>query len=194
MTDTAKGRITLALKALQDGDGRAGADLLPLVYGELRRLARARMAKLPPGNTLQPTALVHEAYIRLVGEDDPAWNSRGHFFGAAAEAMRQILVDQARRKSARKHGGDQQRMDADEVEIPFGGIRENLLELDRALDRLQKEDPRKAEIVKLRYFAGLTRDETAAALGLSVRTVDYEWRYIVARLHRDMTGDEPSGD
>lgn len=187
MSDPQRGMVTQVLKAVQDGDQKAAADLLPLVYGELRKLARIRMGKIPAGNTLQPTALVHEAYLRLVGDADPNWNSRGHFFGAAAEAMRQILVDQARRKAALKHGGGQKRENADEVDIPLEAPSEDLLALDQALERLEAEDPRKAQIVKLRYFAGLTREETASALNLSVRTIDYEWRYIVARLHRDMT-------
>ena len=183
--------VTQMLQAVGKGDSEAATKLLPLVYAELRKLARARMAKLPPGNTLQPTALVHEAYLRLVGDADPSWNSRGHFFGAAAEAMRQILVDQARRKSAKKHGGDRRRLDADEIDLPIEGPGDDILALDQALDRLTQEDPRKAKIVVLRYFGGLTREETAAALDVSVRTVDYEWRYIVARLRQELTGDDP---
>lgn len=184
-----QGMVTRALRAVQDGDPQAAENLLPLVYDALRSLARARMGKLPPGNTLQATALVHEAYLRLVGNEESDWNSRGHFFGAAAEAMRQILVDQVRRKKARKHGGDQERVDADEIDIRIEGPGEDILALNDALERLEAEDPRKGQIVKLRYFAGLNREETAAALGLSVRTVDYEWRYIVARLHRDLSAD-----
>lgn len=177
------------LRAAHDGDKRAATELLPLLYDELRRLARARMAKLPPGNTMQPTALVHEAYLRLVESSANGWNGRGHFFGAAARAMRQILVDQARRKSSRKHGGDRERVDLDAVDLPVACPSDDIVALDRALERLQQEDPRKAEIVMLRYFAGLTREETAAAMELSVRTIDYEWRYIVARLHRDLSRD-----
>ncbi len=190
MAEEPKGPITRVLIAASQGDERAASELLPLVYGELRKLARSRMAKVPPGNTLQPTALVHEAYIRLVGATDPKWNGRGHFFAVAAEAMRQILVEQARRKSSLKRGGDQKRLDVDDVDVAVDAPVEDMLALDQALSRLEADDPRKADIVKLRYFAGLTREETAAALGVSVRTVDYDWRYIVARLHRDMTTDE----
>jgi RNA polymerase sigma factor (TIGR02999 family) len=172
-----------------NGDKKAAADLLPLLYKELRGLAVARMAKLPPGNTLQPTALVHDAYLRLVGDRDPGWDGRGHFFAAAAEAMRQLLVEQARRKSARKHGGGQKRLDIAVVEIAVDLRIEEVLAIDQALDRLRANDPRKADIVLHRYFAGLTREETAAILGISVRTVDREWRTIVARLHRALHGE-----
>jgi len=173
---------------------RPAEEFLPLVYHELRRLARARMAKTPPGNTLQPTALVHEAYMRLTGPESSNWNSRGHFFAAAAQAMRQILVDQARRKNAVKHGGDLRRVDADEVDLPIETPAEDILALDEALETLQAEDPRKAEIVMLRYFAGLTREEAAAALGISVRTVDREWRYILAKLHKEMAAARSRAD
>ncbi len=175
-----------ALQAATRGDRKAAAELLPLVYSELRELARARLAKVPPGNTLQPTALVHEAFVRVVGKEDPGWDSKGHFFAAAAEAMRQFLVDQARRKSRLKHGGGRKRVDRDDFDIPLAEPAEDLLALDAALERLQADDPRKAQIVSLRYFAGLTREETAAALGISIATVDREWRYIVARLHREL--------
>ncbi len=168
-------------------DGGASDELMEMLYGELRRLARARMAHLPPGNTLQPTALVHEVYVRLAGARAGRWNSRGHFFGAAAQAMRQILVDQARRKSARKRGGGLQRLDVDEVDLPIEFPIDDLLALDRALERLQRDDPRKAQIVMLRYFAGLEREEVAELLETSVRTLDREWRYIVARLHKELT-------
>ena len=183
------GDITRVLQAATSGDRKAAEDLLPLLYDELRKLAGARMAKLPPGNTLQPTALVHDAYLRVVGKSDPEWDGRGHFFAAAAEAMRQILVDQARRKSTQKHGGDQKRLNVDEVDVAFDTPVEDMLALDEALQRLKQQDPRKAEIVKLRYFAGLTREETAAAMGLSVRTVDREWRYIVAYLHAELSDE-----
>jgi RNA polymerase sigma factor (TIGR02999 family) len=175
-----------------NGDKKAAAELLPLLYGELRRLAVSRMAKLPPGNTLQPTALVHDAYLRLVGDGDPGWDGRGHFFASAAEAMRQLLVEQARRKSARKHGGGQKRLDIDVVEIAVDLKIGEILAIDQALERLRASDPRKADIVLHRYFAGLTREETAAIMGISVRTVDREWRSIVARLHRDLHGELPN--
>ncbi|NNE09548.1 MAG: sigma-70 family RNA polymerase sigma factor [Gemmatimonadetes bacterium] len=183
--------VTRLLERVSQGDAGAATELLPLVYGELRRLAVARMAKVPPGNTLQPTALVHEAYLRLVGKGDPGWNGRGHFFGAAAEAMRQILVDQARRKSAARHGGGRKRLDVDEVEIAFEAPVDDILALNLALEKLEESDPRKAAIVKLRFFAGLDRLETAAALGVSVATVDRDWRYILARLHSELAPDDP---
>lgn len=142
------------LRATGSGDPKAAADLLPLVYSELRKLARARMAKTPPGNTLQPTALVHEAYLRLIGTDQPSWNSRGHFFGAAAQAMRQILIEQARRKGSKKHGGDRKRVDIADVEPIIESPSEDLLALDEALKQLEQADPRQGKIVMLRYFAG----------------------------------------
>ncbi|MDM7916762.1 MAG: ECF-type sigma factor [Candidatus Eisenbacteria bacterium] len=166
-----------------------GAELVTVLYDEMRRLAAARMARIPRGNTLQPTALVHEAYMRLVTGPDGhgrLWDSRGHFFGAASQAMRQILVDQARRKAARKHGGEMRRVDADEVDLAIDPPEEDVLALNRALERLEKEDPRKAEIALLRSFGGLDREEVAAALGLSVRTIDREWRYLRAWLHREI--------
>lgn len=179
------------IEAVTNGDRQAAAELLPLLYDELRRLAVVRMAKLPPGNTLQPTALVHDAYLRMVGDRDPGWDGRGHFFAAAAEAMRQLLVEQARRKSARKHGGGQKRLNVDDVEIAVDLRIGEVLAIDQALDRLRALDPRKADIVLHRYFAGLTREETAAVMGISVRTVDREWRSIVARLHRELYGELP---
>lgn len=178
--------VTQVLKAASQGDAKAAAELLPLVYSELRRLARAQMAKTPAGNTLQPTALVHEAYLRLVGKDDPSWKSRGHFFGAAAQAMRQILVEQARRKASRKHGGGRKRVGVDEVEPAIEPPAEDLLALDEALQRLEQADPRLGKIVSLRYFAGLTSEETAAALGCSLRTVEREWRFIRTFLYAQL--------
>jgi RNA polymerase sigma factor (TIGR02999 family) len=186
-------RVTHLLESAGRGDPGASEELLPLVYDALRRLARARMAKVPPGNTLQPTALVHEAYLRLLGSGSPSWNGRGHFFAAAAEAMRRILVEQARRKATRRAGGGRKREDVDDVEIPIAPPSDDLLALDEALRKLEQDDPRKGRIVLLRHFAGLNREETAEVLGISVRTVDREWAYILARLHRDMTRDE-AGD
>jgi RNA polymerase sigma factor (TIGR02999 family) len=145
------------------------------------------MAKLPRGQTLQTTALVHEAYMKLVGHDDPGWDGRGHFFAAATRAMRQILVDQARRKGALKHGGDRKRTDIEGLSIAIPGPTTDILALNDALEVLEREDRRKAEIVMLRQFAGLQREEIAAALGISVRTVDREWNYSIARLHQLMT-------
>ena len=182
------GMLTQILNAVRDGDQKAAAELLPLVYGELRQLARARMAKTPPGQTLQPTALVHEAYLRLIGADDPGWNSRGHFFAAAGQAMRQILVDQARRKGSLKRGGGRQRLDVDDVEPAIESPSDDILALEEALTHLEQDDPRKAEVVNLRYFAGLTVEETAAALDISVTTVEREWRFARVRLYDELTG------
>jgi RNA polymerase sigma factor (TIGR02999 family) len=191
LADPRPDRTTELLEAAGRGDRRAAAEIVPILYQELRRLACIRMAKVPPGNTLQPTALVHEAYLRLVGDPDRKWDGRGHFFAAAAEAMRQILVDQTRRKAARKHGGGLERVSEDVPELALQVPGDDVLALHDALDRLEKHDRRKAEIVKLRYFVGLTRDEAAAALGISVRTVDREWRYIVARLHAELAESGP---
>jgi len=182
MTDEEQKPVTQVLRAATDGDAGAARELLPLVYDELRKLARARLRKLPPGQTLQPTALVHEAYLRLVDGDDPAWDSRGHFFAAAARSMRDILVDQARRKMARRHGGDRQRVSLETEEPVIGPPSEDVLAVDEAIKELESEDPRKGHIVNLRYFARLTTRETADALGISVGTVEREWRYIRAWL------------
>jgi RNA polymerase sigma factor (TIGR02999 family) len=175
--------VTDLLDAAAAGDRRAAADLLPLVYDELRKLAAVRMAAESPGHTLQPTALVHEAYLRLVGDtDEQRWDNRGHFFAAAAEAMRRILVEAARRKHGPQRGGLFVRHDLDR-EFPAGPDRsERVLALDEALDRLAAAEPRAAEVVKLRYFAGLTIAETAAALGISARTADNDWAYARAWL------------
>jgi RNA polymerase sigma factor (TIGR02999 family) len=179
-------RITRILTATTRGDREAAHELLPLLYDELRSLARARMAMLAPGQTLQATALVHEAYLKLVGSADPGWDGRGHFFAAASRAMRQILVDQARRKGAAKHGGDRKRLDIDDVDVVLEGPADDVMALNEALEKLESEDSRKAQIVMLRQFAGLRREEVAAALGVSVRTVDREWNYSIARLHQLM--------
>jgi RNA polymerase sigma factor (TIGR02999 family) len=189
MTPIPSDRLQQTLHAAADGDPRAASELLPLVYEDLRSLARARMAALPPGNTLQPTALVHEAFMRVAKDDDSEWNSRRHFFAAAAQSMRQILVDQVRRKKAVRHGGDQQRVDIDLIEIAFNPPTIDAMRLHVALEKLEREDPRKAQIVLHRFFAGLDREETAACLDISLRTVDREWTYILAWLHREMNGD-----
>jgi RNA polymerase sigma factor (TIGR02999 family) len=175
--------VTHLLDAAAAGDRRAAADLLPLVYDELRKLAAVRMAAESPDHTLQPTALVHEAYLRLVGgTDQPRWDNRGHFFAAAAEAMRRILVEAARRKHGPQHGGHLLRHDLD-PDYPASPDRSaRLLALDEALDRLATVEPRAAEVVKLRYFAGLTVAETADALGISSRTADNDWAYARAWL------------
>lgn len=180
------------LIAVSRGDRKAAAELLPLVYNELRNLARARMGHVPAGNTLQPTALVHEAYLRLVGPRDPGWDTRGHFFAAAAEAMRQVLVDQARSKKRLKRGGGRNRIEGvEEFEALLASPVDDILALDEAIERLRADDERKAQIVTLRCFAGLSREETAAALQISVPTIDREWRYIVARLHKDLSESKP---
>jgi RNA polymerase sigma factor (TIGR02999 family) len=182
--------ITRALNAAQAGDGRAAAELLPLVYAELRDLARGLLSRLPAGQTLQPTALVHEAYLRVAGGADPGWDGRRHFFGSAARAMRQILVDQARRKAALKRGGGGRRSDIDPDDLAIQPPDVDVIALDEALDRLEAEDPRKAQIVMLRYFAGLTIPETAETLGVSTATVEREWRYSRVWLFREIEGRE----
>lgn len=186
--------ITCILHAVEGGDETAAARLLPLIYDELRKLARARMAKIPPGQTLQPTALVHEAYLRLIGKTEPKWESRAHFFGAAARAMRDILVDQARRKASLKRGGDRQRMALDDVTPFIEPPTENIVALDDALKRLEQDDPRKGRIVMLRYFAGLTVEETAAAMDVSVGTIEREWRYIKAWLYEELSDTKDPAD
>ncbi len=185
--------VTFLLDAAAAGDRRAAADLLPLVYDELRKLAAARMADEAPGNTLNATALVHEAYLRLVGPADAArWDNRGHFFAAAAEAMRRILVDHARQKAAARHGGGRDRLELEPDLAAAREPREDLLALDEALDRLAAQDPLKADLVKLRYFAGLTLPGAAAALGLSERTAGRHWAYARAWLRRAVEGSEGS--
>jgi RNA polymerase sigma factor (TIGR02999 family) len=172
--------------------GRAGAaELLPLVYEELRKLAAARLANENPGQTLQPTALVHEAFLRLVGEQE--FDHRGHFFAAAAEAMRRILVENARRKKAEKHGGGLARHDAAELPIAAPEPPEDLVALDEALDRFAAVDPQKAELVKLRYFAGLTIEEAAEALGISLATAKRYWTYSRAWLFQAVSGERANG-
>jgi len=167
--------ITKLLGLAGDGNQQAAEELLPLVYGELRKLARARMAHEKPGQTLQATGLVHEAYLRLVGNDDLAWDGRGHFFAAAAEAMRRILIERARRKSRLRHGGELRRTTMATNISGLDAADDELLDLDRALAELEDRDQHMANIVKLRYFAGLSIDETAAALGTSPRTVNRAW-------------------
>ncbi len=179
--------VTRILSAVEQGDPHAAGQLLPLVYDELRRLAASKLAQERPGQTLDATALVHEAYLRLVGAGEgPHWDNRRHFFAAAAEAMRRILVENARRKQAPKHGGGRQRqgLDADALLAPEPDL--DLLALDAALQRLAEHDPLKARLVELRYFAGLTGDEAAAALGLSASSADRQWVYARAWLRREL--------
>jgi RNA polymerase sigma factor (TIGR02999 family) len=178
------------LQAVGDGDPEAAQELLPLVYRELRNLARARLAQRPPGQTLQPTALVHEAYLRLVGRQDPGWDGRGHFFAAAARAMREILVEQARRKAAQKRGGDRQRAASELAEPVIEPPSDNVLAVDEAVRSLEEDDPRKGQIVNLRFFARMTNAETAEALGVSVGTIEREWRYIRTWLRRALAAPD----
>jgi RNA polymerase sigma factor (TIGR02999 family) len=170
--------ITELLQAAQSGDAAAADRLLAIVYEELHQLARARMAHLPPGQTLQPTALVHEAYLRLTDKSDVTWESRQHFFFAAARAMRDILVEQARRKAGPARGGGRGREELDEACAVLEAPAENVLAVHEALGELEQQDPVKAQIVLLRYFSGLSRAETAEVLGLAERTLDRHWRYI----------------
>ena len=179
--------VTQILSQIESGDPIAAEQLLPLVYQELRKLAAARLAHEKPGQTLVGTALVHEAYMRLVGTNEsPQWNSRGHFFAAAAEAMRRILVEQARRKHRVRHGGGLHRIDLDSQLQISSEVDDNLLALDEALERLAAEEPEAAAVVKLRYFAGLTIEEAALALNISVRTVNRHWTYASAWLYQQL--------
>ena len=175
-------RVTQLLRSAQAGDAGAADQLLAVVYEQLHHLARARMAHLPPGQTLQPTALVHEAYLRLTDKSDVAWESRRHFFAAAARAMRDILVEQARRKAGPVRGGGRRRQELDEACAVIEPPTEDVLAVHEALDELEKQDPVKANIVLLRYFSGLTTAETAEVLGLAASTLDRKWRYIRAWL------------
>ena len=186
MTESGQRAVTQILQAVEAGDATAAERLLPVVYAELRKLGRSLMAKVPPGNTLQPTALVHEAYLRLVGREDPGWNSRGHFFAAAALAMRRILVEQARRKGRHKHGGGGKRLDANEFDIPIETPSEDVLALHEALESLRRRDKRKCDVVMLRYFAGLTIEETAKVMNISEPTVKRDWRFARVLLHEQL--------
>ena len=179
--------VTRVLSAIEQGDPLAAEQLLPLVYNELRGLAAQKLAQEKPGQTLQPTALVHEAYLRLVAHNDnPRWNDRGHFFAAAAQAMRRILVESARCKRAKKRGDGLARQPLDEVAAP--GPDEELLALDEALQKLAESDPTKARLVELRYFAGLTGDQAAKVLGISTATADRHWAYARAWLRNEVRG------
>jgi RNA polymerase sigma factor (TIGR02999 family) len=199
-------QVTRILSAIQHGDGEAPAQLLPLVYQELRELAAQRFRHEKPGHSIQPTALVHEAYLRLVDQDQPQqFDGRGHFFAAAAEAMRRILVERARRRQRVRHGGGRQRVDLDHLDAAQLtveqdnadelGLAEQLLALDEALVRLAASEPQVADVVKLRYFAGLTADQAADALGISVRTVNRHWAYARAWLYQQLGEQQPdAGD
>jgi RNA polymerase sigma factor (TIGR02999 family) len=184
--------VTRILAAIEQGDPHGAEQLLPLVYSELRRLAARKLSHEVPGQTLQATALVHVAYLRLVDvEKAQQWNSRGHFFAAAAEAMRRILVEQARRRRRLKRGGDIERADFNEVEIAYVGPADDIVALDDALARLAQKHPEKAELVKLRYFAGLSVNEAAEVLGVSTSTADRHWTYARAWLFRELS---PEGE
>jgi RNA polymerase sigma factor (TIGR02999 family) len=185
--------VTRILSAIEQGDPHASEQLLPLVYDELRKLAAAKLAQEKPGQTLQATALVHEAYVRLVDVDKAQeWDSRGHFFAAAAEAMRRILVDRAREKGSAKRGGTLKRVDIDAVDVATKATPDQLLAIDDALAKLAREDPSAAKLVELRYFAGLTVDEAGKALGISTATAYRHWNYARAWLHGELLGTAES--
>jgi RNA polymerase sigma factor (TIGR02999 family) len=181
--------VTRILNAIERGDAGATDELLPLVYEELRLLAAQKLAQEKPGQTLQATALVHEAYLRLVGDEPQNWNSRGHFFAAAAEAMRRILVDRARHKKSEKQGGLHLKVGLDDADMACTGCSEELIRLDEALTRLAAQDPQVAQLVKLRYFAGLTMEQAAEILGVSRRTATRYWNYARLWLYREITKD-----
>jgi RNA polymerase sigma factor (TIGR02999 family) len=178
--------VTRILNAVEHGDAKAADELLPLVYEELRKLAAHRMGNEAPGQTLQPTALVHEAWLRLVGSENPKFEGRAHFFGAAAEAMRRILIDRARRKKAARHGGGQQRVNLEEVDVSAVTEDDRLLAINDALDKFAAQDKFKADLVKLRYFAGLTIEEAARTLGISEPTAKRYWTYARAWLYNEI--------
>jgi len=188
--------VTQILQRLERGDQQAAGELLPVVYDELRRLASHKLAHESSGQTLQATALVHEAYLRVAGDSDepPSFANRAHFFAAAAEAMRRILVENARRKKRLKRGGDLERVEFDEGLIVAADIREDLIALDAALQRLETVDPAGAKLVQLRYFAGLTMPQVAEMLGVSPRTADRLWSYARAWLHQEMAGQATDGE
>jgi RNA polymerase sigma factor (TIGR02999 family) len=183
--------VTQILNAIREGQPQAAEELLPLIYNELRRLAAVRIAHERPGQTLQATALVHEAYLRLVGDEPQTqWEHRGHFFAAAAEAMRRILVENARRKRRLRHGGEYQRVELAEADVVITGPADDVLALDEALQQFEHDQPRKAALVKLRYFAGLNEEDAAAALGISRATASRWWAFARAWLYERMRGAE----
>jgi RNA polymerase sigma factor (TIGR02999 family) len=188
--------VTLILSAIEQGEPHAAEQLLPLVYEELRKLAAQKLARETPGQTLQATALVHDAYLRLVDNNNAQhWNSRGHFFAAAAEAMRRILVERARHKQSLKAGGDRRRLEMAEIEPAVAVPDDELLDLSEALDKLERQDKRKADLVKLRFFAGMTIEQAAQALGISTSTAENDWAYARCWLRleiHDSQDDQPS--
>lgn len=187
-------QVSVILSRITAGDKEAADELLPLVYQQLRNLARARIARERPGQTLQPTALVHEAYLRLVGDEDPGWSGKGHFYAAAAEAMRRILIEQARRKGRLRRGGDRHRITYADSQVADDADAQELLDIDEALDRLEEHDEQMATIVKLRFFAGLSIDDTAEMLGVSPRTVNRSWTAARAWLKHAVSDDAASRD
>ena len=182
--------VTRILEAASQGDPKAADELLPLVYDELRKLAAVKMAQERPDQTLQPTALVHEVWLRLTGNENQKWNGRAHFFGAAAEAMRRILIENARRKRAARHGGGQAKLDINEIEIAAAGKDDELLAVSDALEKFATRDKQKAELVKLRYFVGLTTEEAAEVLGISVPTADRWWNFSRAWLFEEIEREQ----
>lgn len=192
MVDLSSQDVTQVLVLAGAGDAHAAARLLPLVYDELRLIAHQRMAKTPPGNTLTPTALVHEAYVKVAGGERLPWESRKHFFVAASRAMRNILVDQARRKAAQRNGGGRKRLGLDDVDVAIEPPGEDIIALDEALQHLENEDPEASEVVTLLHFAGLTCEEAAEVLQVATRTVSRRWRFAKAWLHEFLSGDNPS--
>ena len=182
------GDATLLLNAVEQGDPKAADELLELVYQELRQLAARKMAQEPPGQTLQPTALVHEAWLRLVGSENPSFENRAHFFSAAAQAMRRILIERARRRRTRRHGGGYERIDLDEHDLVAPQADDELLAVHESLDQLAKEYPVQAEVVKLRYFGGRTNEEVAQILGISITTVKNYWAFARAWLLQEIKG------
>jgi RNA polymerase sigma factor (TIGR02999 family) len=180
--------LTRILHSIDSGDPKGADELLPLVYQELRQLAAHKMANEAPGHTLQPTALVHEAWLRLAGSESQRWQNRAHFFGAAAEAMRRILIDNARRKRTIRHGGEHERVEFEGVEIPAAADDDELLAVNEALEKFAAIDNQKAELVKLRYFVGMTIEEAAEASGISVATAKRHWAYARAWLHQEIRG------
>ena len=180
--------VTSIITAIEHGDAQAADQLLPLVYEELRRLAAHKLSQELPGQTLQPTSLVHEAYLRLTGKQEQKWDGRGHFFAAAAEAMRRILIESARRKRAVRHGGGQERLNIQDVDVAAFGKADELIAVNEALEKLGAENKPKAELVKLRYFAGLTIEEAAEVMNISVPTAKRWWAYARAWLHNELAG------
>ena len=187
---TAPGQVSALLVDLQKGDPAAASHLLPIIYGELRRLAAYYMRGEKPGQTIQPTELVHEAYLRLVGQERIEWQGRSHFFAMAATSMRRILVDRARKKMAEKHGGREEKVQLDEALVYSPGKSKDIVSLDEALNRLEKMSPRQSRVVELRFFGGLEMEEIAKIEGVSVRTVKQDWSLARAWLHRDIAKEK----